>query len=111
MLFLAICHNALEAHRLFLRRGADYPIRRRSKNDGVLHFVAQNTDKTKLEIPTDARIDGLDPDERDESGLAPGDIILARLDRLIELVKAFDSLVRSTNLSFWSRWRRPRTSQ
>ena len=99
-LFLAISHNAHEVIRLLLRHGADYSIRRKSKNHSILHLAAQKADRTTLEILTGAGMDGLDPEERDEQGLAPGDIILARLDRSIELVEAFDSLVRSTNYLF-----------
>lgn len=96
-LFLAISRNALEVIRLLLRRGAGYSIRRRSEYDGVLHSAARNADKETLGILTDARMDELNPEERDEQGFAPEDIILARLDRSIELVEAFDCLVRSTN--------------
>ena len=55
----------LEAIRLLLRRGADYSIRRRSKKHGVLHFAAQNADRTIFGILTNARMDVLDPEERD----------------------------------------------
>ena len=95
--FIAISHNAHEVIRLLLRRGADYSIRRRSENHGILHLAAQKAEKTTLEILTDARMDELDQEERDEQGLTPRDIMLARLDRSIELVEAFHSLVRSTN--------------
>ena len=96
-LFLVISHNAHEVIRLLLRRGAGYSIRQRPKDRGILHFAAQKTDKTTLGILTSAGMDELNPEERDEQDLGPRDVILARLDRSIELVEVFDSLVRSIN--------------
>ena len=63
-------------------------------------MAAQKADKTTLEILDGAGMDELDSGERDEQGLEPRDIILAMLDRSIELVEVFDSLVRSTNCPF-----------
>ena len=45
-------------------------------------------------------MDDLDPEERDKQGPVPLDSILARLDGSIELVAAFDFLVRSTTYLF-----------
>ena len=45
-------------------------------------------------------MDDLHRDERDEQGLAPRDIILARPDGSIELVEALDCFVRSTSYLF-----------
>ena len=96
-LFHAISHNTRNVIRLLLRHGADYSIRRKSKNHGILHLAAQKPEKTTLEILTGAGMDGLDPEERDEQILTPQDIILARFDRSTERVEAFDSLVRTTS--------------
>ena len=79
---------------LLLRAGADY-CRKSSVGNTTLHLAAHRGDIKMLSLLAKAHMANLDPDERNDAGETPRDLLDARQDPSEDIAEAFDRLLRS----------------
>ena len=90
----AVSEGSHQCATLLLRAGADY-CRKSSMGNTVLHLAAHEGDVKMLSLLAKAHMVNLDPDERNDVGDTPRDVLERRQDPPDGIVEAFDRLLRS----------------
>ena len=93
-LLSAVSEGSHQCATLLLRAGADYS-RKSGMGNNVLHLAAHEGDAKMFSLLVKARMVNLDPNERNDLGDTPREILDRRQDPPDGLVEAFERLLRS----------------